>query len=369
MSAKIRIAECDPLLLGEVPANKIYIFLDPTDNKLKVKKDDQSLVSLEVSGTGIPKWATTTNYLIDDVVIESNRFYIALTNHTSGVFSTDLNNGDWIQIDSPFNRTEISDSDYIILDSDRLIAYITLTAARTATLPAPTPGVYRSFFIKDETGTASLYPITVDVAGGGTINGLDHIEIRTDNSGVTVYTDGVSYFGLENQRNNGVVKINDGNGLKPTSVFAGGTTGTFLPVEYDHPLTISTSSRWPRNIGTPVDSDIYDDVNDTFIENTVITQPQVWRFICTYSGKPNGQIAGVEFRIRNLLTTFEDTQIVTLPAGRTAGAFNIILETIADAESLPAPWGTGQGYVIDISADKDMTIVVDSVARTSLQAD
>lgn len=47
MSAKIRLGVCDPANLGAVPAGKVIIFMDPNDNKLKVKKDDQSIVNLE----------------------------------------------------------------------------------------------------------------------------------------------------------------------------------------------------------------------------------------------------------------------------------------------------------------------------------
>jgi hypothetical protein len=70
MDAKIRLALGDPSLLGPVPANRCFIFLDSNDNKLKLKKDDQSIVPLEdtdvlvaVSGTD-----TTPGYLNDKVV-------------------------------------------------------------------------------------------------------------------------------------------------------------------------------------------------------------------------------------------------------------------------------------------------------------
>jgi len=49
------------------------------------------------NSTGDCNWATATNYIIGDIVYESatKLFYIALTNHTSGTFATDLANGDW----------------------------------------------------------------------------------------------------------------------------------------------------------------------------------------------------------------------------------------------------------------------------------
>jgi len=49
------------------------------------------------NSTGDCNWATTTNYVIGDIVYESitKLFYIALTDHTSSTFATDLANGDW----------------------------------------------------------------------------------------------------------------------------------------------------------------------------------------------------------------------------------------------------------------------------------
>lgn len=47
------------------------------------------------AGGGVNQWITATPYLANDVVIESNKLYIALTDHTSGTFATDLANGEW----------------------------------------------------------------------------------------------------------------------------------------------------------------------------------------------------------------------------------------------------------------------------------
>jgi len=49
------------------------------------------------NSSGDTNWVTATPYIIGDIVYEATTklFYIALTNHTSGVFATDLTNGDW----------------------------------------------------------------------------------------------------------------------------------------------------------------------------------------------------------------------------------------------------------------------------------
>lgn len=55
----------------------------------------------ELSGGGggnLALWVTANPYVIGDTVIESNKIYYALTNHTSGTFATDLANNEWIQL-------------------------------------------------------------------------------------------------------------------------------------------------------------------------------------------------------------------------------------------------------------------------------
>ncbi len=49
----------------------------------------------------VKAWITARAYFINELVIESNRFYKALTDHTSGVFATDLGAGDWIEVSAP----------------------------------------------------------------------------------------------------------------------------------------------------------------------------------------------------------------------------------------------------------------------------
>lgn len=50
------------------------------------------------AGGGVNKWATTTSYQVDDVIIESSKFYICLIAHTSGTFATDLAAVRWLII-------------------------------------------------------------------------------------------------------------------------------------------------------------------------------------------------------------------------------------------------------------------------------
>ncbi len=49
-----------------------------------------------VGGGGISLWLTSTDYILNDVVIESNRIYKCITPHTSGTFLTDIVN--WVEV-------------------------------------------------------------------------------------------------------------------------------------------------------------------------------------------------------------------------------------------------------------------------------
>lgn len=47
------------------------------------------------AGGGVNQWLTSTSYQVNDVVIQSNKFYICLIAHTSGTFATDLAAAKW----------------------------------------------------------------------------------------------------------------------------------------------------------------------------------------------------------------------------------------------------------------------------------
>lgn len=171
--------------------------------------------------------------------------------------------------------------------------------------------------------------------------------------------------------NEGQVKINDGNGVKPIYTWSGAgiPAGTFQQITYASPLGLSASptTQWPQNITTPADSDLYDSVNDTFIENTVLGQVNFWRVIIHYSGKAGNIAAGIEVRIQNTLSGFLECAVVTLPRTSTAGTVVLLLQTIADEASLPAPLGTGQGYEFALNTTDDITLEISSIVRSNYQ--
>ena len=93
------------------------------------------------------------------------------------------------------NRKEISDANVLVTDTDCDIVYVTLTAERTVTLPlASTLNINRMFNVKDETGNAGKFNITIETSGSDTIEGEPDALINKKNTSLTLYTDGVNQF-------------------------------------------------------------------------------------------------------------------------------------------------------------------------------
>jgi len=57
---------------------------------------DQLSAGLEIGVNPASEWATATAYVVNDNVLESNKFYRCVTAHTSGTFATDLASGYWV---------------------------------------------------------------------------------------------------------------------------------------------------------------------------------------------------------------------------------------------------------------------------------
>jgi len=92
------------------PATGLCIF-NATTSKLNVY-NSTAWVS---AGGGLSEWITATAYEIGDVVHNNNLIYKALTDHTSGVFATDLANNNWIQLSDYSDhgsQTGLADDDH-----------------------------------------------------------------------------------------------------------------------------------------------------------------------------------------------------------------------------------------------------------------
>lgn len=114
-------------------------------------------------------------------------------------FGTDANatHGVDIQTSLGFKRTTVADIAYTVLVTDLIVAYTTLTAARTVTLPAAaTAGARKVYIIKDEAGTAATNNITIDGNASEVIDGSTTKIINTNYGSVTIYCNGTAWFSI-----------------------------------------------------------------------------------------------------------------------------------------------------------------------------
>jgi hypothetical protein len=93
------------------------------------------------------------------------------------------------------HRTPISDTDYVVLTTDYLISYVTLSTLRNVTLPAANAsGAGSVYIIKDATGNANSNNIVITPAGGSTIDGAVSKTINTSFGFYIVCSDGNSNY-------------------------------------------------------------------------------------------------------------------------------------------------------------------------------
>lgn len=167
---------------------------------------------------------------------------------------------------------------------------------------------------------------------------------------------------VNNYASGGVVKINsNGDASKPTYTTVGGTP---QQVTYTNPILASTTV-FP-GVGPFDNTNIYDSVNNIFLEQPVIGMPQYWRFSFSYSGKSINSSAGFYLRVTNPISGFSRRLLLTLPIGETSNSFlTVDVSTYADSASLAPPLGTGLGgYQFWLETQtSNLVIVVEDIAR------
>lgn len=88
-------------------------------------------------------------------------------------------------------HTVAPDANYTVLATDTIVAYTTLTAARTVTLPsAGSVPAGKQFAIKDESGNCS---VSNTLTISGTIDGASNIVLNTAYASLRLYSNGTSW--------------------------------------------------------------------------------------------------------------------------------------------------------------------------------
>ncbi|WP_157885934.1 hypothetical protein [Chryseobacterium glaciei] len=188
------------------------------------------------------------------------------------------------------------------------------------------------------------------------------------------YHDGVSWSSLIvtklTKPNEGVVKINAGGagaGTKPN--WSNVSANTTRQVTYSLPLVYATAptTSWPEN---SLISDVRIFAGNQFLENGVLGQVHQWRLIVNYTKSSNILSQDIRFILRNPLSGFRSEISGVIPSGKTSGILVYNFTTIADGISLPAPLGTGGGYILEwVASDDITTISIDSLTRISFHKD
>lgn len=86
------------LTLDQVLSNLALIQRDDTALKNDSVGLDQLKSEVNIGFSAPTTWATTTNYIVNETVFQSQKFYICLISHTSGTFATDLAAAKWSEI-------------------------------------------------------------------------------------------------------------------------------------------------------------------------------------------------------------------------------------------------------------------------------
>ena len=164
----------------------------------------------------------------------------------------------------------------------------------------------------------------------------------------------VGGYGQDYLPNDGQVKANEGNGVKPRWDNTTPTiNGVWVPVVYQSPLSFSAfpTTSWPANNPAPVETDFYTVSNGSYIENKIPGQVQTWRL--QFSFVKSSTSTGLRIKLFNPLSGFILSNFISFTASFNSGNFSTLFITIADGASLPPPFGTGQGYKIELMADSN----------------
>ena len=143
----------------------------------------QIIKPLTVTQNGTSSLVNTANLVLEDIstATVTGKNYNFVTRKGVDWFETGIRN----------RRVGINDAAYSINDSDFLICFTSLTAPRAVTLPSASLVSGQTFTIKDESGAAGSYPITIT----GTVDGyVNPVAVDINFGYYTLYSNGAAYF-------------------------------------------------------------------------------------------------------------------------------------------------------------------------------
>lgn len=114
------------------------------------------------SGGGLSQWVTATEYEIGDIVIQSDKIYICLVDHTSGTFATDLAGGDWKRLNDEFSVKTSTGTPFLVKELQFPNNQVTPISSTTALAET---GSLNWITDPGAEGSATTTPFTLDLTG------------------------------------------------------------------------------------------------------------------------------------------------------------------------------------------------------------
>jgi hypothetical protein len=143
-------------------------------------------------------WQTGKDYATPDSVFEGNKFYLALTPHTSAVFADDLAAGRWVQLaDFTVVQTaaiaaqlaaEAARDEAVIARNEVLAVYLGTFATSPTLTPDGDPLGAGMLYFDSALGTLFVYSGTEWVSASSSIAGVRQVFTYTATAGQTVFS-------------------------------------------------------------------------------------------------------------------------------------------------------------------------------------
>jgi hypothetical protein len=273
-------------------------------------------------------------------------------------------NTGWAQLNAPNERLVTATGSEVAGDN---VLYVDASGG-AITLSLLTPSVRPRILTIKKIDTTSN-PVTID-AGSSSVDGFTTRTLTIHGSTLVIATTGSVWRSVGNSVNEaGQIKANYAAAALRLVNFTAGVAKTFDLNAATATLSTSPTTTFPYSSPTRTYADMFDSTRGTtptgrLVENPIGGQVHTWRVQGTYANKAAGNSVAVDITLRNPVSGFSYTGNFTAPIGTTSGAFNVLLVSIADSASIPAP----NGYVLDCvtyTSDADLTVDVLSITRIS----
>lgn len=165
-----------------------YSIQNVTPYPLEIREDNSTPLVSDFGNVLIPNAFIQITVSDDDIYIRNQKNDV----NKLGRIAVFVTGGADITI---LNVTEVNTPSYIVQDTDNII-HVTYTLIGVVTITLPTSDLSRTgaLIIKDASFNASINNITIQTEGSEKIDGDDTAVISSDETSVSLYTDGTDWF-------------------------------------------------------------------------------------------------------------------------------------------------------------------------------